>query len=180
MCDHTVEQLRDGAVNTLVRRADLANPDDTAAVVDVLDSYARDPAGGGHPLSDDVRARLPSALRVHPTAVVLLAFVDGEAAGVAVCFLGFSTFQARPLLNIHDLAVVPARRGQGIGRALLEAVEAEAARHGCCRLTLEVQDENQRARRVYDRFGFTDFSIAGSTTRFLSKSLPATAARASE
>jgi ribosomal protein S18 acetylase RimI-like enzyme len=137
----------------------------------VLDSYARDPAGGGHPLTDEVRARLPGALREHPTAVVLIAFVDGSAAGVAVCFGGLSTFHARPLLNIHDLAVIPERRGQGVGRALLEAVETEATRRGCCRLTLEVQEENHRARRVYDRFGFTDFSIAGSTTRFLSKPL---------
>jgi ribosomal protein S18 acetylase RimI-like enzyme len=54
---------------------------------------------------------------------------------------------------------------------LLEAVEAEAVRRGCCRLTLEVQDENRRARRVYDRFGFTDFALAGSPTRFLCKPL---------
>lgn len=156
-------------MNLTIRQADLASAHDSGAIVHVLDCYARDPAGGGQPLRPDVRARLPQALREHPTTVVLLALVDGEAAGIAVCFEGFSTFQARTLLNIHDLAVIPERRGQGIGRALLEAVEAEALRRGCCRLTLEVQDENRRARRVYDRFGFTDFAVAGSPTRFLCK-----------
>jgi GNAT superfamily N-acetyltransferase len=161
-------------MNLTIRQADLSSAGDAAAIVSVIDSYANDPAGGGQPLKPDVRARLPGALRDHPTAVVFLAFVDEQPAGVAVCFEGLSTFHARPLLNIHDLAVVPERRGQGIGRALLEAVEAEAVRQGCCRLTLEVQDENRRARRVYDRFGFRDFAVAGSATRFLCKPLAAT------
>jgi len=43
-----------------------------------------------------------------------------------VCFRGFSTFAAAPLINVHDLAVVPGFRGQGIGRRLLEAVEMYA------------------------------------------------------
>jgi ribosomal protein S18 acetylase RimI-like enzyme len=166
-------------VNLTIRPADLTSGDDSSAVVFVVDSYARDPAGGGRPLPPDVRARLPDALRDHPTSVVFLAFVDGQPAGVAVCFVGFSTFHARPLLNIHDLAVVPEHRGRGIGRALLAAVEAEAVRRDCCRLTLEVQDENRRARRVYDRFGFVDFAVAGSTTRFLCKSLGSTGSRTS-
>jgi len=85
--------------------------------------------------------------------------------------LGFSTFQARPLLNIHDLAVVPDWRGQGIGRALLEAVEVEAIQRGCCKITLEVQDANRQARGLYERYGFADFVVANSPTRFLCKLL---------
>jgi GNAT superfamily N-acetyltransferase len=156
-----------------IQEADLANPVHAAAIVAVLDSYARDPMGGGEPLSADVRARLLPGLRSHPTTLVLLAFDEGEAVGIAVCFFGFSTFQGRPLLNVHDLAVLPARRGAGIGRALLAAAEAHARRRGCCKLTLEVQDQNHRARAVYARFGFTDFVLGGDvvSTRFLSKSL---------
>ena len=89
-----------------------------------------------------------------------------------VCFFGLSTFQARPLLNIHDLAVVPEYLGKGIGRALLSAAETRARRHGCCRLTLEVQDDNQWARSLYESFGFEDFIVGNSApTRFLSKAL---------
>ena len=154
-----------------IREADFANAGDCAGIVDVLNSYASDQIGGGQPLSPEVRERLAPGLRDHPTTLVLLAFVESRPVGVAVCFFGFSTFQARPLLNIHDLAVVPDWRGQGIGRALLEAVEEKAIRRGCCKLTLEVQDENRRARGLYDRYGFSDFVIGNSPTRFLSKPL---------
>ena len=155
-----------------VREADFSNPAHCAGIVEVLNSYAADPVGGGEPLTQQVRERLIPALRDFPTALVLLAFVDQHAVGVAVCFFGFSTFQARPLLNIHDLAVVPEHRGKGIGRALLTAAEAQALRRGCCKLTLEVQDDNRRARGLYERFGFADFVVNNSATRFLSKPLP--------
>ncbi len=159
-------------MNIDIRPADFNDPVHREAVVSVIDSYARDPIGGGAPLAAQVRQRLVPALAEHPTALVLLAFCDGRAAGVAVCFFGLSTFQARPLLNVHDLAVVPEFRGQGVGFALLDAVEAAARRRGCCKLTLEVQDDNRRARELYSRFGFNDFVIGNSgPTRFLSKPL---------
>jgi GNAT superfamily N-acetyltransferase len=156
-----------------IRRAELADAGDGQAIVDILDSYASDPIGGGQPLSADVRARIPRGLSAHPMAAVFLAFVDARPDGVAVCCFGFSTFHARPLLNVHDLAVVPGCRGQGIGHALLQAVEAAAIARGCCKLTLEVQDANVRARALYERFGFSDFVIADSPTRYLSKPLGA-------
>jgi ribosomal protein S18 acetylase RimI-like enzyme len=152
--------------------ADFSDPVHCAGIVEVLDSYAKDPVGGGAPLSPDARARLVPALRDHPTALVLLAFADRRPVGVAVCFFGLSTFQARPLLNIHDLAVVPESRGRGVGRALLEAAQDRARRRRCCKLTLEVQDNNQRARALYESFGFGDFVVGDSApTRFLAKPL---------
>jgi ribosomal protein S18 acetylase RimI-like enzyme len=103
---------------------------------------------------------------------VLLAFADQRPVGMAICFFGFATFQARPLLNIHDLAVVPDYRGQGIGRALLGEAEKRALGHGCCKLTLEVRDDNRPARALYESFGFTDFVVGKAVpTRFLSKAL---------
>lgn len=160
------------AVKVDIREADFSNPAHCAGIVAVLNSYAADPVGGEEPLTQQVQERLVPALRDHPTALVLLAFADQHAVGVAVCFLGFSTFQARPLLNVHDLAVVPEYRGKGIGRALLTAAEAQALRRGCCKLTLEVQDDNRRARGLYESFGFADFVVNNSATRFLSKPLP--------
>lgn len=152
--------------------ADLDDPVHRRGVVDVLDSYASDPVGGGEPLRPDVRGRLPEALRGHPASLVLLASVEGRPVGVAVCFYALSTFQARPLVNVHDLAVVPEHRGKGIGRALLAAVEARARRDGCCRLTLEVQEDNDPARALYERFGFSDYTVGSSApTRFLAKPL---------
>lgn len=133
--------------------ADLARPDHQAAVVEMVDMYSRDPLAGGAPLDPDVRANLAAALRAHPTTLVFLAMDGATPVGVAVCFRGFSTFRAKPLINIHDLGVVPERRGEGIGARLLAAVEAKARALGCCRLTLEVF-ENNPARRLYARAGF--------------------------
>ena len=80
--------------------------------------------GSGQPLSAEVRETLVAGLRRHPTTLVLLAWAEGQAVGMATCFLGFSTFYARPLINIHDLMVLPGQRGRGVGRDLLQAVEA--------------------------------------------------------
>jgi GNAT superfamily N-acetyltransferase len=156
----------------LVLDADYDDPIHGNGILDVLDSYASDPVGGGEPLPADVREALMQRLREHPTTRVLLAFADDAPVGVAICFLGLSTFRAQPLLNIHDLAVVPEWRGKGVGRALLEASEDLGRREGCCKLTLEVQEDNLRARGLYESFGFGDFVIGGPTpTRFLSKEL---------
>jgi GNAT superfamily N-acetyltransferase len=154
-------------------QADFARPEHQAAVLAMVDAYSRDPMGDGAPLSAEARARLIPGLRRHATTLVFLAY-DGETpVGVAVCFLGFSTFAAKPLVNLHDVAVVPAHRGRGVGRALLGAVEAKARELGCCKLTLEVLDKNERALRTYTAAGFKRYALqpgAGEAI-FLTKGL---------
>ena len=56
---------------------------------------------------------------------------------------------------MQDLHVRPERQGRGIARRLLEAVEGEARALGCCKLTLEVQENNHGARALYQGLGFT-------------------------
>lgn len=135
--------------------ADLARAEHARDVVAMTQAYAFDVMGNGGPLSADVAARLIAGLRTHPTTVIFLAYAGGEPVGIATCFRGFSTFHARPLLNIHDLSVVPPMRRQGIARQLLAAAENKARALGCCRLTLEVQEGNSPARSTYARAGFT-------------------------
>jgi ribosomal protein S18 acetylase RimI-like enzyme len=160
-------------MNVEVTEADLTHPDHARGLVEILDSYARDPMGGARPLPQDVRERLVPELAALPNALVLLAFARGGPIAAAVCFFGFSTFAARPLLNVHDLAVLPNFRGLGIGRALLEAAESRARQRGCCKLTLEVREDNARARSLYEGFGFGDFAPAAdpTPTLFLEKRL---------
>ncbi|MFQ5699149.1 MAG: GNAT family N-acetyltransferase [Myxococcota bacterium] len=153
--------------------AEPGNPVHDLGVVEILDAYAREPAGGGRPLSDEVRSRLPAELRALPDAYVWLALEGPDPVGVAICFRGFSTFSARPLLNLHDLAVLPSHRGRGIGTRLLQTLEARARDLGCCKLTLEVRGDNPRAHALYARMGFSDFAPGGGSvpTRFLQKQL---------
>ncbi|MEX2186678.1 MAG: GNAT family N-acetyltransferase [Pirellulales bacterium] len=153
--------------------ADLSRADHRRDVLAMIDAYARDPMGNDGPLSDDVYARLIDGLRDHPTTLVFLAYAGEEAVGVATCFVGFSTFYARPLVNVHDLSVVPAFRGRGVGRVLLAAVEAKARRLDCCKVTLEVLADNARARAIYERVGFAPAVYGGNTggTLFYAKVL---------
>lgn len=142
-----------------VRLADYADAADAARVVALLDSYARDPMGGGKALSDDVRARLVPGLTAHQGAFSLLAFDGDEALGLANCITGFSTFAARPLVNIHDMAVLPEARGRGVGKALMLAVEAEARTRGACKITLEVLSGNSTAKGLYASLGYGDYAL---------------------
>ena len=77
-----------------------------------------------------------------------------EFIGLALCLPSFSSFRARPVLNIHDIAVSPSHRGKGVGQALLQVVEEEARRRGCCKVTLEVREDNEVAKSAYLRAGF--------------------------
>ena len=153
--------------------ADLNRMEHQQAVVALIDAYARDPMGNGKPLAQEVRRALIPGLQQHPTTVIFLAYQADTAIGIALCFGGFSTFAARPLINIHDLAVLPAYRGQGVGRRLIEQVERKARNLGCCKLTLEVQENNHRARQVYEAMGFaqTQYVEAAGSSLFLSKPL---------
>ena len=147
------------AAQVRVRRVDYRVPADRAALVALLDAYARDPMGGGTPLADDVKARLCDELAALPSAASFIAWIGDEAVGLVNTFEGYSTFKARPLLNVHDIAVLPAQRGRGVGQALLAACEAHARERGCCKLTLEVLSGNQRALRSYQRFGFAPYVL---------------------
>ncbi len=151
------------ATKVVIVKAELDRLDHQEAIVAMTAAYALDVMGNGGPLPPEVLSRLIPALQSHPTTLIFLAFVGDAPVGIATCFVGFSTFAARPLINIHDLAVLPAHRGRGVGRALLAAVEHEARERGCAKVTLEVQENNQRARRVYAAAGFGQ-AVYGDTT----------------
>lgn len=140
-------------------QADLSSPDHERDIAALTSMYAADEMGNGTPLPADVLKRLMPGLREHPTTIIFLAYLGDKPVGIANCFLGFSTFVAKPLINIHDLAVVPEYRGKQVGRALLAAVEKHARERGCAKVTLEVQETNLRAQRVYKAAGFTGGSF---------------------
>lgn len=142
-----------------IERVDYADDRHAAELIRLLDEYARSEMGGGTPLSPEVRRDLPARLAAMPQALSALAW-DGEAAvGLINCFEALSTFKARPVLNIHDIAVTPSAQGHGVGTALLDWAQKQARMRGCCKLTLEVLEGNARAQRVYRRFGFAAYAL---------------------
>ena len=153
--------------------AELDNPAHQQAIVALIDAYSQDHYGDGKPLALEVKERLIPGLRQHPTTAITLAYENETPIGIAVCFLGFSTFAARPLINIHDFMVLPSHRGRGVAQLLLNAVEQNARELGCCKLTLEVLDKNDRALRAYHKVGFVRYTLqegAGEAI-FLTKAL---------
>lgn len=86
-------------------------------------------------------------LRV-PCARSLLAVLGGKTVGYIVYWLLPSE------VDIHNLAVHPTYRRQGIGMSLLQGVVEEAKRDGASKVTLEVRKSNEAAQRLYHFLGF--------------------------
>jgi GNAT superfamily N-acetyltransferase len=85
----------------------------------------------------------------------LIAEWDKDAAGFALYFFNYSTWQGRPGLYLEDLFVKPEHRGRGIGRALLTEVARIARDGGCGRLVWQVLDWNEPAIGFYEALGAT-------------------------
>jgi len=139
--------------------ADLSNTQHSAAVLFLLNEYAKDPMGGGEGLSESVRQNLIPALQARHDAHVILIFVDNKPAAIAICFEGFSTFAARSLLNIHDFAVAAEFRGRGLAKILMNKIEEVARRLDCCKITLEVLEGNKVAQATYRASGFAGYEL---------------------
>jgi GNAT superfamily N-acetyltransferase len=90
-----------------------------------------------------------------PKFRALIAEWDGRAAGYALFFGFYSTWEGRPGLFLEDLFVRQAFRGKGIGKALLANVAGIARRENCYGVRWEVLDWNQPAIDFYKRLGAT-------------------------
>lgn len=154
-----------------ILRVDYRNQAHAAALVDLLDGYARDPAGGSHGLSAHALANLPQALAARPQAFSILAYDGEQPVGLVNCLEGFSTFACQPLVNVHDVVVLASHRGRRIGEAMLAEVEQIARQRGACKLTLEVLSGNANAIRLYQRIGFASYQLdpAMGSAQFLQK-----------
>lgn len=156
-----------------IQFVDYRNPVHARALVDLLDAYARDPAGGGTALAAEVLDQLPAALAALPHAFSVLAYESEQPVGLINCIEGFSTFACKPLVNVHDVIVLASHRGQRIAQLMLGRVEQEARRRGACKLTLEVLSGNPSALRAYEREGFEGYRLdpAFGSAMFLQKML---------
>lgn len=147
-------------MNTIrVTQVDYTSHEQVQTLISLLDMYAQDPMGSGEPLPDDVKQRLAVDFPNLNGAISLVAWVGDEPVGFLNAFAGYSTFKAMPLLNVHDIAVLPAWRSRGVGNALLGALESHALDQGCCKITLEVLSGNTGARALYQRSGFEDYAL---------------------
>ncbi|MBS1879135.1 MAG: GNAT family N-acetyltransferase [Actinobacteria bacterium] len=78
---------------------------------------------------------------------------DGHLVGYACLYWHFSSTKARETVLMNDLYVVPETRGEGVGRALIEASLAIARERGAAELEWQTAPDNHTAQRLYDATG---------------------------
>lgn len=142
-----------------IKRADYNDPAYAQDIIEMLNIYALDPMGGGQELTDHIKEHLVPELVKRSYAFSILAYQSDRPVGLANCFEGFSTFKAKPLINIHDLVVDPSARGQGVSQKLLQKIEEIASERGACKITLEVLSGNRTAQNAYIKFGFKGYEL---------------------
>jgi len=154
-------------MDTVVMVADYSDARQARDLAGLLDCYARDAMGGGRPLSAYARENLAAELAKIPQAFSVICYIDDRPAGLINCFEGFSTFQCKPLVYIHDVVVLEGYRGLGLSQLMLSRVEALARERGSCKLTLEVLEGNEVARNAYVKYGFEPFVLDPAMGRAL-------------
>ena len=78
---------------------------------------------------------------------------NGEPVGFVLWFYNFSTFKGKAGIYLEDLFVDPARRGHGIGKALLKHLARRCLAEGLPRLQWWVLDWNEPSIGFYKAFG---------------------------
>ncbi|GAB4063472.1 ribosomal protein S18-alanine N-acetyltransferase [Angustibacter speluncae] len=84
-------------------------------------------------------------------------YVLAERAGEVVGYAGLAASGAEA--DVQTVAVAPSAQGTGVGRVLLDALVAEAARRGAAAVLLEVRADNVAARTLYERTGFERIGV---------------------
>ncbi len=129
-----------------------ARPIDLAALASLFDAYRM---FYGQP-SEPARASgfLRERLRQGDSVLLLARGGDGAALGFAQLYPTFSSIACRRAFILNDLYTAESARGQGVGRALLEAARAHALGAGAASISLETAIDNTRAQALYESFGF--------------------------
>jgi len=81
----------------------------------------------------------------------LVAEAEGSLLGLVHYLYHRSTTALGPNCYLQDLYTLPAARGRGVGRALIEAVYEQARAAHCGRVYWQTQEGNATARRLYDQ-----------------------------
>jgi GNAT superfamily N-acetyltransferase len=93
-----------------------------------------------------------------------VAVVEGVVVGTALWFRNFSTWTGRTGIYLEDLFVLPERRGEGVGTALLKALATLCVERGYGRFQWSVLDWNESAINFYRSIGaepLADWTIFG-------------------
>ncbi len=128
---------------------DINNLHHQQAIFKLMNAYMMDKMGCEQALEEDLFKKIIEGLKKQNNYLGILIKKDKQYIGLANCFFNFSTFKAKPLLNIHDFIVISHERGKGAGRFLMQSVKKVAKEANCCKITLEVRYDNPVAQNLY-------------------------------
>lgn len=141
------------------------DPVDAAAVEPLVEMWLDLAAGqrshGSHILPEPNRESVRETLARHAvTGGVRVARCDGDAVGFVSFALERGAYESDETRGIvHNIYVDADHRGEGIGRDLLAAAEADLADAGASVVALEAMAANERARRFYRRCGYAPHRV---------------------
>ena len=81
---------------------------------------------------------------------------DGKMLGIAQTVMHESTWSVAPRCYLNDLYTIPAARGQGVARALIEAVYAMAKARGCAKVHWLTHESNVTAQSLYNQLAVNE------------------------
>jgi ribosomal protein S18 acetylase RimI-like enzyme len=132
-----------------VRRAGPADADAAGRLLDDFNTEYEDVTPGPRKLAE----RISFLLGEGDTEVLL---AGSGPDGIAVLRFRPAIFSEALECYLAELYVAPARRGQGLGRALMEAAIALARERGADHMDLGTSEDDVAARGLYERFGFVN------------------------
>ena len=129
-----------------------AAEDDLPAVLRILSESGID--GAESFTLDEAREHFARIRRL-PGFRLLVAVAEGEVVGTyALAIMEKLGKRGTPAGVVEDVAVLPSRQGQGIGRAMMEHAREACRRAGCYKLALSSNLRREDAHRFYDSLGF--------------------------
>jgi ribosomal protein S18 acetylase RimI-like enzyme len=133
-----------------VRRADA---DDARSVAQLLHDFNRE-FNEPTPAVAELEQRIAQLLSRGGDTVILL--IGDSPDGLAVLRFREAIWSSGLECYLAELYVTPARRGQGLGRALMDGALQEARDHGADTMEIGVDEPDHAARRLYESLGFTN------------------------
>jgi GNAT superfamily N-acetyltransferase len=128
-----------------------ARPEDAAALAEMANDLNEHVGIRTRPFSAEVIRR--DAFGCDPAFTAVVAERDRVVVGYAFFALGYNTDVAGRSMWLHDLFVVPAARGLGVGHALMASVASETVRRGGLSMEWGVHEGNHGAIEFYRRLG---------------------------
>ncbi|MCW3787028.1 GNAT family N-acetyltransferase [Plebeiibacterium sediminum] len=135
---------------------DVNDKKQTDALLSLMNDYMLDDMGLNAELPEELGAKIVKGLQHQNNYMGFLLKEGIRYVALANCFIGFSTFKAKQVLNIHDFVVTPDYRRNGAGYTLLSNINDYCKQNNYGKVTLEVRKDNEKAMKLYLKSGFKD------------------------